>query len=131
MQIADAIVTGFAKSPQLIEQSFAPLRQLRSEGVLRHIYYVTWDSPDLDSFVAPIAVMDDVITARIPQRAAEGVPAQRNQSRDGRPNDLESRLCDFKASNAHFRSAGNGPSAAASSEPAKTVPTSIAQGAAA
>jgi len=73
----DAIVLGFAKSPLLIERSFAPLRLLRQEGVLRNIHYVTWDSPELDHYVAPVEAMADVQITRVPQPVADGSAAQK------------------------------------------------------
>lgn len=76
-QVTDAIVLGFAKSPPLIERSFAPLRRLRQEGALRNVHYVTWDSPELDHHVAPVLAMADVQTTRVPQPAAVGSPAQK------------------------------------------------------
>jgi hypothetical protein len=77
-QIADAIITGFAKSPLLIERSLAPLRQLRQEGLLRTIRYVTWDNPELDTHVAPLANMPDVEVTRVLQPMVEGTPPQKN-----------------------------------------------------
>jgi len=74
---ADAIVLGFAKAPLLVEQSFAPLRQLRQEGVLRNIHYVTWEGADLDAHVAPIVNMPEVQVTRVPQPAAHGEPYQK------------------------------------------------------
>jgi hypothetical protein len=74
---ADAIVLGFAKSPLLVERSFAPLRQLHREGFIRTIHYVTWDSADLDPFVAPVLAMPEVTVTRIPQPIAQGTTAQK------------------------------------------------------
>jgi hypothetical protein len=68
---------GFAKTPLLVERSFAPLRRLRQEGVLRTIHYVTWDSPEIDAHVAPILNMPDVQVTRIPQPIARGTPYQK------------------------------------------------------
>lgn len=159
-QIADATVTGFAKSPRLVAPSFAPLRQLRSEGLLRHIHYVTWDSTDLDSFVAPQRgthtgrmmrsverpfgrLMDDdwqdaIFSKPMPDFPRDTLASMLEhitQSHDGRLNDLESsfygRLRAFKASHAHLLSAKNRSSPGISSGPARTVPTPIVQGAAA
>lgn len=77
MRPIDALITGFVKSPLLLEQSLAPLRQLRQEGVIRHIHYVTWDSAELDLFVAPLAQMPDVQLTRLAPPAAPGIPNQR------------------------------------------------------
>ena len=74
---ADAIVLGFAKAPLLVERSFAPLRQLKQEGLLRNIHYVTWDSADIDPLVAPIQSMPEVTVTRVPQPHAEGEPYQK------------------------------------------------------
>lgn len=76
-QVADALVLGFSKSPALVEQSFATVRQLRQEGHLRNIHYVTWDSPDLDRFVAPVEQMPDVQITRVPQPVFTGTPPQK------------------------------------------------------
>lgn len=76
-QITDAIVLGFTKAAALPEMSFAPLRQLRQEGRLRTIHYVTWDSPDLDGFVAPVAQMPDVRITRVPQPVVKGTAPQK------------------------------------------------------
>lgn len=77
MRIADALVTGFVKSPVLLEQSLAPLRSLRRDGVIRHIHYVTWDSPALDAHLEPLAAMDDVQLTRVPQPDVQGTGDQR------------------------------------------------------
>jgi len=77
MKPADALVTGFVKSPALLEQSLAPLRALRFDGVIRHIHYVTWDSPELDAWLAPLALMGDVKLTRVPQPDASGNANQR------------------------------------------------------
>jgi len=74
---ADALVTGFVKSPVVLEQSLAPLRALRFDGVIRHIHYVTWDSPELDAYLAPLALMGDVKLTRVPQPHADGNGSQR------------------------------------------------------
>ena len=76
-QVADAIVLGFSKAPALVEQSFAPLRQLRQEGHLRDIHYVTWDSSELDPLVAPVERMPDVQITRVPQPVVDGTPPQK------------------------------------------------------
>ena len=52
---ADAVVVGFTKNPELCRRAFAPLLELRQQGVLRDIHYVTWDSAEIDEFVAPVA----------------------------------------------------------------------------
>jgi hypothetical protein len=77
MRPVDALICGFAKSPELAEESLAPLLQLKQEQVIRDIRYVTWDSPELDSFVAPIAAMPEVLTTRVPQPQAAGNAKQR------------------------------------------------------
>lgn len=73
----DAVVLGFSKAPLLVERSFAPLRQLKQEGVLRNIHYVTWDSADIDPHIAPIQVMPEVTVTRVPQPVAHGTPYQK------------------------------------------------------
>lgn len=73
----DALVTGFVKSPLLAERSFAPLRQLRREGHIRDIHYVTWDSAEIDPLVEPVSAMEDVRVTRIPQPEAKGNANQR------------------------------------------------------
>src|ERR1700761_782514 len=71
-QTADAIVVGFAKSALLTEQSLAPLRALRQRGVLRSLHYVTWDSPEIDGYIAPVLNMPDVQITRVPQPQVDG-----------------------------------------------------------
>lgn len=73
----DAIVLGFSKAPLLVERSFAPLRRLKQEGVLRNIHYVTWDGADIDAHVAPVLNMPEVKVTRVPQPAADGTPYQK------------------------------------------------------
>jgi hypothetical protein len=77
IRAADAIVTGFVKSPAVLAVSLAPLRRLKQENVLRRIVCVTWDSQELDAHVAAIAAMPDVELVRVPQPVAGGGPNQR------------------------------------------------------
>ncbi|HEV2650701.1 MAG TPA: hypothetical protein VGU69_05545, partial [Rhizomicrobium sp.] len=74
----DAIVTGFTKNAALCEASFAPLRRLKLDGVIRTIHYVTCDSAEIDGFVAPVETMDDVATTRVPQPAVTGSANQKS-----------------------------------------------------
>lgn len=74
---ADAIVTGFVKSPVVLQRSLAPLRQLKREGVLRSIVWVTWEAAEIDPWVAPLADMPDVSLVRVPQPAVQGTANQR------------------------------------------------------
>jgi hypothetical protein len=67
-----ALVTGFTKSPELLERSLAPLRALRGRGVVGRILYVTWDDPGITRFVAPATAMDGVELVRVPQPALTG-----------------------------------------------------------
>jgi hypothetical protein len=76
-QFADAIVTGFVKSPVLLRRSLAPLLQLKQEGVLRSIACVTWDSAEIDPYVAPLADIPEVSLVRVPQPAVQGAGNQR------------------------------------------------------
>jgi len=73
----DAIVTGFTRNAELARHAFAPLRQLRQEGLVRSIRYVTWSSDEIDALVAPIAAMADVETTRLPMPAAYGNARQK------------------------------------------------------
>ncbi|MEO8301239.1 MAG: hypothetical protein ABI608_05570, partial [Rhizomicrobium sp.] len=73
----DALVTGFAMSPELVARSLAPLRRLKHEGTIRHIHCVTWDSAELDPLVAPMAAFPDVQLTRVKQPEASGNGAQR------------------------------------------------------
>ena len=77
MRPTDVLVTGFVKSPVVMEQSLAPIRALRFDGVIRHIHYVTWDSPELDPWLAPLSRMSDIKLTRVPQSDATGNAAQR------------------------------------------------------
>ncbi len=67
-----AIVTGFTKNPELPAQSLGPLRALKRKGVIRRIIALTWDNPEIDAFVAPLAAMDDVELIRVPQPEVAG-----------------------------------------------------------
>ncbi len=73
----DAIVTGYTRNAELSRHAFAPLQQLRQEGLIRSIRYVTWSSGDIDSYVAPIAALSDVETTRVPMPAAYGNARQK------------------------------------------------------
>jgi hypothetical protein len=69
----DAIVTGFTKSAELCEASFAPLRALKRAGVVRRIVY----TPGLDQHVAPVEAMSDVDLVRVEEPKPSGTPFQR------------------------------------------------------
>src|SRR4029077_16092674 len=43
----------------------------------RHIHYVTWDSPTLDAYLAPLALMGDVRLTRVPEPETIGNGNQR------------------------------------------------------
>ncbi|MEI9885317.1 MAG: hypothetical protein WDN08_02265 [Rhizomicrobium sp.] len=68
----DIVVTGFVKNADLCVESFATPRRLRQEGRVRAIRYVTWDSPDLDPHVAPVAAMGDVEITRVAAPVPDG-----------------------------------------------------------
>jgi hypothetical protein len=53
------------------------LRQLKREGVLRSIVWVTWEAAEIDPWVAPLADMPDVSLVRVPQPAVQGTGNQR------------------------------------------------------
>jgi hypothetical protein len=67
-----ALVTGFTRNDELCRRSLAPLRELKEEGLLNRIINVTWDSPSLDAFVAPVAAMPDIELIRLPQPEVSG-----------------------------------------------------------
>jgi hypothetical protein len=67
-----AIVTGFTKNSELPELSLAPLRALKRKGIVHRIIALTWDNPDIDVHVAPLAAMDDVELVRVPQPETAG-----------------------------------------------------------
>jgi hypothetical protein len=73
----DAVVTGFTKNAALCQVSLAPLLQLKVEGVIRNIHYVTWDGPELDGYVSH-ATMDGVSVTRVPQPAVTGGANQKS-----------------------------------------------------
>ncbi len=73
----DAIVTGFTRNGELSVHAFEPLRQLKRDGTIRNIHYVTWTSPDIDAFVAPTEAMDDVNVVRVPMPGAVGNAIQK------------------------------------------------------
>src|ERR1700733_1231826 len=74
MRPTDAIVTGFTKNAELYRRAFAPLQELKQRGVLRSIRYVTWDSAEIDGFIAPL---DGVDIARVPQPQVSGNGSRR------------------------------------------------------
>jgi hypothetical protein len=73
----DAVVIGFTKNTELSRRAFEPLLDLRQQGVLRDIHYVTWDSAEIDKFVAPVNALNGVRIARVPQPEASGNRNQR------------------------------------------------------
>ena len=73
----DAIVTGFTKNADLCAASLAPLRALKQAGVIRNITCVTWTSPEIDAYLAPLSAMPDVELVRVAQPKALGSPFQR------------------------------------------------------
>ena len=74
MRPTDAIVTGFTKNAELYRRAFAPLQELKQRGMLCNIRYVTWDSAEIDGFIAPL---DGVDIVRVPQPQAEGNGSRR------------------------------------------------------
>jgi hypothetical protein len=68
----DIVVTGFVRNAELAAQSFETPRRLKQEGIVRAVRYVTWDSPELDAFVAPVLAMPDVAVTRVRQPEAGG-----------------------------------------------------------
>jgi hypothetical protein len=60
-----------------MERSLAPLRRLHHEGVVRSIHYVTWDSADIDPYLAPLAGMSEITLTRVPQPQVQGTRQQR------------------------------------------------------
>lgn len=67
-----AVVTGFTRCAPLAQKSIAPLVNLKRAGIIDRILYVTWDRADIDAFVAPVAVIEDVETVRVAQPHAQG-----------------------------------------------------------
>ena len=67
-----AIVTGFTKNPELLQQSLAPLRELKQRGAIERILCVTWNTNELDACVAPVTAMPDVELIRVVPPAAKG-----------------------------------------------------------
>lgn len=67
-----AIVTGFSKNAELLQQSMAPLRELKQRGAIQRILCVTWNTSEIDALVAPITTMPDVELIRVDQPAAKG-----------------------------------------------------------
>ena len=76
-RMADAIVTGFAKSRELAELSLAPLLQLKQENVLRDVVCVTWDGAELDAYAGWVENLAGVTLARVPQPDTSGTGNQR------------------------------------------------------
>ncbi|HTO39931.1 MAG TPA: hypothetical protein VL026_03070, partial [Rhizomicrobium sp.] len=73
----DVLVTGFTKSAALMEKCLTPLLELRQENVVRDIHYVTWDAPDLDPLLAPLAQFSDIKLTRVPQPKVSGTSNQK------------------------------------------------------
>lgn len=73
----DILVTGFTKSPALMAKSLTPFLELRQEGVVRDIHYVTWDTSELDSYIAPLAQFPDVRLTRVTQPRVSGTSNQK------------------------------------------------------
>ncbi len=73
----DAVITGFAHSRTLAEQSLASVRQLRQEGLLRRVACVTWDTPETDTYAGWIEDLGDVELARVRPPAVGGTLNQR------------------------------------------------------
>ena len=69
-----AVVTGFTKCPQLAALSLAPIAALKRKGVIDRIVALTWDTPAIDAFVAPIAAIPEVELIRVPQPELSGGP---------------------------------------------------------
>lgn len=67
-----AIVTGFTRARLLMERSMETLLRLRRDGVIDRILYVTWDRPDIDVHLEPLASMPEVDLARVPQPDLRG-----------------------------------------------------------
>jgi hypothetical protein len=67
-----AVVTGFTRNPQLVALSLAPLLALKQKGIIKRILAVTWDTPEIDTFVAPVEALDGVELIRVPQPEATG-----------------------------------------------------------
>lgn len=73
----DVIITGFTKSQPLLLLSLSPLCTLKREGLIRDIHYVTWDSAEIDPYVAPLAKIPQVNLVRVPQQDVQGTGNQR------------------------------------------------------
>ncbi len=67
-----AVMTGFTKSPVLLQRSLAPLCNLKRAGKIQRILCVTWDRSDIDAYVDPIAALPDVELLRVPQPDVSG-----------------------------------------------------------
>ncbi|HEY1708621.1 MAG TPA: hypothetical protein VGG10_10190 [Rhizomicrobium sp.] len=67
-----AVVTGFTKNRELVMLSLAPLQALKQKGVIKRILAVTWDTPEIDPFVAPFETLDGVELIRVPQPEVTG-----------------------------------------------------------
>ena len=55
----DAIVAA-TRNGELGRRAFAPLLELRQQGVIRDVRYVSWDSSEVDEYVAPAVALDGV-----------------------------------------------------------------------
>jgi hypothetical protein len=55
----------------------APLRELKKRGTVERILYVTWNTREIDSYVAPLAQMPDVDLMRVDQPDVKGTRYQK------------------------------------------------------
>lgn len=66
-----AIITGLVRNEVLMQASFAPILELKRRGLIQRIIYVTWDRPDLDDVLAPLAGNPDIEMIREPEPVLE------------------------------------------------------------
>jgi hypothetical protein len=72
-----AVITGFTRCAELLERSFAPVAALRRDGLLDRAIYVTWDTPDIDPYVAPTSAFAAIEVLRVPPPRPTGSAAER------------------------------------------------------
>jgi len=71
------LVTGFTRNAELLAKAMESVVSLRRSGHAARALYLTWDTPALDPFVAPLHGMSEIELVRIGEPEVQGVPYQR------------------------------------------------------
>lgn len=71
-------MTGLPRNAALMQASLRPVLELKRNGVIDRVLYVTWDRNDLDAALAPVAAVPDLELIRIPEPKLSGVGYQKS-----------------------------------------------------